>query len=52
MDGASLEVALVGVAAGLAVGLVIVAVAWFARGWRFRLLKYRARRWFGQRYGT
>lgn len=49
MDGASLEVALVGVAAGVAVALAVVAVVWFARGWRFRLWKYRVRRWFGRR---
>ncbi len=52
MDGASLEVGLAGVAAGVAVALIVVASASFARGWRFRLWKYRARRWFGRRYGT
>jgi amino acid permease len=43
MDGGSLLMAVAAVGVGVVVGVITVAAVWFARGWRFRLLRYRAR---------
>jgi hypothetical protein len=44
MDAGSLMVAVLGVGAGLAMAVLAVATVWFVRGWRFRVLRYRWRR--------
>jgi len=53
MDGGPLVVAVLAAGAGLGVAVLVVAAVWFVRGWRFRLLRYRVRRFVrGRRYGA